>query len=103
MLLFDGILITVWLLALIVILRLIYNSDNLHLNSNKILLTIFGIYTFGIFRHISMNVVANIYEVNFPIGLIFNTSLIGFVPILFFLYVKNTISNEKTFNSEDTI
>lgn len=103
MLLFDGILIAVWILALVVISRLIYNSGNLHLNSNKILLIIFGIYTFGICRHISMALLEKVYEVNFPNGLIFNTSLIGFVPILFFLYVKNTISNEKTFNSEDTI
>ena len=103
MLLFDGILIAVWITALVVIIRLIFNSGNLHLNSNRILLFIFGIYTFGIFRHISMDLVEKFYGVNFPIGLIFNTSLIVFIPILFFLYVKKTISNENAFNTTDTI
>ena len=102
MLLFDGILIAVWITALVVIIRLIFNSGNLHLNSNRILLFIFGIYTFGIFRHISMDLVEKFYGVNFPIGLIFNTSLIVFIPILFFLYVKKTISNENAFNTTDT-
>ena len=102
MLLFDGILIAVWITALVVIIRLIFNSDNLHLNSNRILLFIFGIYTFGICRHISMDLVEKFYGVNFPIGLIFNTSLIVFIPILFFLYVKKTISNENAFNTTDT-
>lgn len=103
MLLFDGILIAVWITALVVIIRLIFNSGNLHLNSNRILLFIFGIYTFGICRHISMDLVEKFYGVNFPIGLIFNTSLVVFIPILFFLYVKKTISNENAFNTTDTI
>ena len=103
MLLFDGILIAVWILALVVIFRLIYNSGNLHLNSNKILLIIFGIYTLGICRHISMDLLEKVYGVKFPIGMIFNSSLVVFIPILFFLYVKKTVSNENTFNTTDTI
>ena len=103
MLLFDGILIALWITALVVLIRLIFNSGNLHLNSNRILLFIFGIYTFGICRHISMDLVEKFYGVNFPIGLIFNTSYVVFIPILFFLYVKKTISNENAFNTTDTL
>ena len=103
MLLFDGILIALWITALVVLIRLIFDSGNLHLNSNRILLFIFGIYTFGICRHISMHFVEKFYGVNFPIGLIFNTSYVVFIPILFFLYVKKTISNENAFNTTDTL
>ena len=103
MLLYDVLLIIVWLSSLLVIFRLIYKSGNLHLNSNRILLVILGIYTFGITRHISMDFVEKLYAVKFPIGLIFNTSLVCFIPILFYLYVKKTVSNDNAFNSTDII
>ena len=103
MLLPDIVLITVWLLALIVIFRLIYKSGNLHLNSNRIILIILVIYFLGITRHISMDFVEKLYAVKFPIGLIFNTSLLCCIPILFYMYVKKTVSNVNAFNSTDII
>ena len=103
MLLPDIVLITVWLLALIVIFRLIYKSGNLHLNSNRIILIILVIYFLGITRHISMDFVEKLYAVKFQIGLIFNTSLLCCIPILFYLYVKKTVSNVNAFNSTDII
>jgi len=41
MLLFDSLLITVWLSGLQIFFRFFYNSENLRLNSNKILLDFF--------------------------------------------------------------
>jgi len=66
---FDIILITVWISIVVLIFRLIFKSGNLHLNSNRILLVILGIYTFGITRHISMEFLERIYDVKFPIRL----------------------------------
>ena len=103
MFLFDLFLILVWLIALLIIFRLFYKSGNLHLNSNKILLGILGVFTFGIIRHISMDIIQKIYEINFPIGLIFSTSIVCFIPILCYLYVKKTISNNNSFDSSDAI
>lgn len=101
MFLFDLFLIIVWLTALLIIFRLFYKSGKLHLNSNKILLGILAVFTFAIIRHISMDVIQEIYEINFPIGLIFNTSTVCFVPILCYLYVKKIISNNNSFDSSD--
>ena len=100
---FDIILITVWISIVVLIFRLIFKSGNLHLNSNRILLVILGIYTFGITRHISMEFLERIYDVKFPIRLIFNTSLVCSMPILLYLYVKKTVSNDNAFNSTDII
>ena len=100
---FDIILITVWISIVVFIFRLIFKSGNLHLNSNRILLVILGIYTFGITRHISMEFLERIYDVKFPIRLIFNTSLVCSMPILLYLYVKKTVSNDNAFNSTDII
>ena len=50
-----------------------------------------------------MDFVEKLYAVKFPIGLIFNTSLVCFIPILFYLYVKKTVSNDNAFNSTDII
>ena len=61
------------------------------------------IFTIGIIRHISMDILQKVYEINFPVGLIFNTSIVCFIPILCYLYVKKTISNDNTINSTDTI
>ena len=100
---FDIILITLWISIVVLIFRLIFKSGNLHLNSNRILLVILGIYTFGITRHISMEFLERIYDVKFPIRLIFNTSLVCSIPILLYLYVKKTVSNDNAFNSTDII
>ena len=103
MFLFDILLIIVWSFALIIMVRLFLKYGNIHLISNKILLTILGLFTIGIIRHISMDILQKVYEINFPIGLIFNTPLVCLSPILFYLYVKKTISNDNTINSTDTI
>ena len=93
----------IWIIILFFILRLFYKSGNLHLNSNRIFLSILGIISFGIIRHFFMNFIQNFYEINFPIGLIFNTSIVCILPILCYLYVKKTISNDDTMNSSDII
>ena len=67
MLLFDSLLITVWLSGLQIFFRFFYNSENLRLNSNKILL---GVFTFEIIRHISIDVIQKMHSINFTIGLI---------------------------------
>ena len=67
MLLFDSLLITVWLSGLQIFFRFFYKSENLRLNSNKILL---GVFTFEIIRHISMDVIQKMHSINFTIGLI---------------------------------
>ena len=103
MFLFDILLIIVWSFALIIMVRLFLKYGNIHLISNKILLTILGLFTIGIIRHISMDILQKVYEINFTIGLIFNTPLVCLAPILFYLYVKKTISNDNTINSTDTI
>ena len=103
MLLTEISLFVIWIIILFFIFRLFYKSGNLHLNSNRIFLLILGIISFGIIRHFFMNFIENYYEINFPIGLIFNTSIVCILPILCYLYVKKTISNDDTMNSSDVI
>ena len=77
----------IWIIILFFILRLFYKSGNLHLNSNRIFLLILGIISFGIIRHFFMNFIQNFYEINFPISLIFNTSIVCILPILCYLQI----------------
>lgn len=50
-----------------------------------------------------MDYLLNVYNINFPVGLIFSSSLICMLPILCYLYVKKTLSSDNTMNSSDTI
>ncbi len=103
MYLIEGTLAIIWLTILIFISRLFYKSETLHLISNRILLLILGLISFGIVRRLSMDYLLNVYNINFPIGLIFSTSIFCILPILCYLYVKKTLSNDNTINSSDTI
>lgn len=99
----EGSLTVIWLVLLFFIFRLFHKSGNLHLNSNRILLCILGLISFGIVRRLSMDYLLNVYNINFPVGLIFSSSLICMLPILCYLYVKKTLSSDNTMNSSDTI
>jgi AraC-like DNA-binding protein len=103
MYLVEGSLAIIWLTILIFISRLFYKSETLHLISNKILLLLLGLISFGIVRRLSMDYLLNVYNINFPIGLIFSTSIFCILPILCYLYVKKTLYNDNTINSSDTI
>ncbi len=103
MYLIEGTLAIIWLTILIFISRLFYKSETLHLISNRILLLILGLISFGIVRRLSMDYLLNVYNINFPIGLIFSTSIFCILPILCYLYVKKTLYNDNTINSSDTI
>ena len=50
-----------------------------------------------------MDYLLNVYNINFPVGLIFSTSTFCILPILCYLYVKKTLSSDNTMNSSDTI
>ena len=103
MYLIEGSLAIIWLTILIFISRLFYKSETLHLISNRILLLLLGLISFGIVRRLSMDYLLNVYNINFPIGLIFSTSFFCILPILCYLYVKKTLYNDNTINSSDTI
>jgi len=103
MYLVEGSLAIIWLIILIFISRLFYKSETLHLISNKILLLLLGLISFGIVRRLSMDYLLNVHNINFPIGLIFSTSIFCILPILCYLYVKKTLYNDNTINSSDTI
>ena len=103
MYLIEGTLAIIWLTILIFISRLFYKSETLHLISNRILLLLLGLISFGIVRRLSMDYLLNVYNINFPIGLIFSTSFFCILPILCYLYVKKTLYNDNTINSSDTI
>ena len=103
MYLVEGSLAIIWLTILIFISRLFYKSETLHLISNRILLLLLGLISFGIVRRLSMDYLLNVYNINFPIGLIFSTSIFCILPILCYLYVKKTLYNDNTINSSDTI
>ena len=103
MYLVEGSLAIIWLIILIFISRLFYKSETLHLISNKILLLLLGLISFGIVRCLSMDYLLNVHNINFPIGLIFSTSIFCILPILCYLYVKKTLYNDNTINSSDTI
>ena len=103
MYLVEGSLAIIWLTILIFISRLFYKSETLHLISNRILLLLLGLISFGIVRRLSMDYLLNVYNINFPIGLIFSTSIFCILPILCYLYVKKTLSNDNTINYSDTI
>ena len=67
MYLVEGSLAIIWLTILIFISRLFYKSETLHLISNRILLLLLGLISFGIVRRLSMDYLLNVYNINFPI------------------------------------
>ena len=94
MIFFDILLFSLWILSLVIIIRLIIKSGKLHYNSNKILLLILAVFTYALVRHIFLHQVQEYYNINFPIALIFNSSIACLIPILAYLYVKKIISWE---------
>ena len=51
----------------------------------------------------SIFIIRYIYDVYFPIGLIFNTSLACIIPILCYLYVKKSINTNEDFEYSDIL
>ena len=101
MIFFDILLFSLWILSLVIIIRLIIKSGKLHYNSNKILLLILAVFTYALVRHIFLHQVQEYYNINFPIALIFNSSIACLIPILAYLYVKKIINYDDSFNATD--
>ena len=101
MIFFDIFLLLLWMLTLVIIVRLAASSGKLHYNSNKLLLLLLAIFTFGLVRHTFMHQVQYFYNIIFPVGLIFNSSVVCLVPILSYLYVKKIVTNDDSFNTTD--
>ena len=101
MIFFDIFLLSLWMLTLVIIVRLAASSGKLHYNSNKLLLLLLAIFTFGLVRHTFMHQVQHFYNIIFPVGLLFNSSMVCLVPILSYLYVKKIVTNDDSFNTTD--
>ena len=101
MIFFDILLFSLWILSLVIIIRLIIKSGKLHYNSNKLLLLLLAIFTFGLVRHTFMHQVQHFYNIIFPVGLLFNSSMVCLVPILSYLYVKKIVTDDDSFNTTD--
>ena len=101
MIFFDIFLLLLWTLTLVIIVRLAASAGKLHYNSNKLLLLLLSVFTFGLVRHTFMHQIQHFYNISFPVGLIFNSSIVCLVPILCYLYVKKIVTDDDSFNTTD--
>jgi AraC-like DNA-binding protein len=103
MVFFDILFTLTLLVSIVIIIRTISSSEKIKYSSNKLLLLLLAILSYGLARHLFMNLVQYNYNINFPVGLVFNSPIACSIPILCFLYVKKVINDSNTFNTSDII
>ena len=101
MLISDFFLLITSVYIVILIIKLMFYEDNISYLSNKILLAIFFIFGFAFLRCLFINRIQVYHHVQFPIGVLVNSSIICAIPILFYLYVKTILLNQRNFIRED--
>ena len=92
---FLGIFITLFMVC-----KLLLTIENLKLLSNKILFVIFIIFGYTVLRYLFIHRIQELYDLRFPIVLITTPSVCAF-PILFYLYIKTVLYNQKSFIKKD--
>jgi AraC-like DNA-binding protein len=103
MLLSDIFLLLITCLFLFLIVRLLFSIENIKYLSNKILLVIFLVLGFGFCRYFVINRVQDFYNLQLPLSVVANSTIICIVPFLFYLYVRTVIYDQRNFVKNDLI
>ena len=103
MLLSDIFLLLITCLFLFLIVRLLFSVENIKYLSNKILLAIFFVLGFGFCRYFFINRIQDLYNLQLPLGVIANSTIVCAAPFLFYLYVRTVIYDQRSFIKTDLI
>jgi AraC-like DNA-binding protein len=103
MFLSDIFLLIITFLFLFLIGRLLFSLENTKYLSNKILLVIFLVLGFGFCRYFVINRVQDFYNLQLPLSVVANSTIICIVPFLFYLYVRTVIYDQRNFVKNDLI
>ena len=103
MLLSDIFLLVITFFFLFLIVRLLFSIENIKYLSNKILLLIFLILGFGFCRYFVINRVQDFYNLQLPLIVVANSTIVCTTPFLFYLYVRTVIYDQKSFVKNDLI
>lgn len=90
-------------LFLFLIGRVFMSLDNIKYLSNKILLAIFLILGFGLCRYFFISRVQVFYDIQLPLRVVNSSTIFTTVPILFYLYARTVIYDQRNFVKEDFI
>ena len=80
-----------------------FSIENTKYLSNKILLVIFLVLGFGFCRYFVINRVQDFYNLQLPLGVIANSTIVCTAPFLFYLYVRTVIYDQRSFVKNDLI
>ena len=103
MLLSDIFLLLITCLFLFLIVRLLFSIENIKYLSNKILLVIFLVLGFGFCRYFVINRVQDFYDLQLPLIVVANSTIVCTTPFLFYLYVRTVLYDQKSFVKNDLI
>jgi len=103
MILSDIFLLIITFLFLFLIARLLFSIENIKYLSNKILLAIFLLLGFGFCRYFVINRVQDFFNLQLPLGVIANSTIVCTAPFLFYLYVRTVVYDQKSFIKTDLI
>ena len=103
MLLSDIFLLLITFFFLFLIVRLLFSVENIKYLSNKILLVIFFVLGFGFCRYFFINRIQDLYNLQLPLGVIANSTIVCTAPFLFYLYVRTVIYDQRSFIKTDLI
>ena len=96
----DYFTIAVLLFSLFIIFRLFLLVENIKHLSNKILLVIFLIFGYTALRYLFIHRIQELYDLRFPVVIITTPSVCA-IPILFYLYIKTVLYNQRSFVKKD--
>lgn len=103
MLLSDIFLLLITFFFLFLIGRLLFSIENIKYLSNKILLVIFLVLGFGFCRYFVINRVQDFYNLQLPLGVVANSTIVCTAPFLFYFYVRTVIYDQRSFVKIDLI
>ena len=103
MFLSDIFLLIITFLFLFLIVRLLFSIENIKYLSNKILLLIFLVLGFGFCRYFVINRVQDFYNLQLPLIVVANSTIVCTTPFLFYLYVRTVLYDQKSFVKNDLI
>ena len=103
MLLSDIFLLVITFFFLFLIGRLLFSIENIKYLSNKILLLIFLVLGFGFCRYFVINRVQDFYNLQLPLIVVANSTIVCTTPFLFYLYVRTVLYDQKSFVKNDLI
>ncbi|MDB3934944.1 helix-turn-helix domain-containing protein, partial [Flavobacteriaceae bacterium] len=99
----DIFLLVITFFFLFLIGRLLFSIENIKYLSNKILLLIFLVLGFGFCRYFVINRVQDFYNLQLPLIVVANSTIVCTTPFLFYLYVRTVLYDQKSFVKNDLI